>query len=90
MNYIVCNINMFDMYQRIGLFNADKQCTIWQNVAEIDNLPKALVDACQANVVNTIRLGGGHPDWDGLVDAIHAYCKTQYGFDGSQLNIELI
>jgi len=81
---------MFDMYQRIGLLEENQKKVTYQTVAELSELPAALVDACQANVTNYIQLSGGYPDWESLIDDIHKYCKSKYGFDGSQLTIEII
>lgn len=81
---------MFDLYQRVGVYNAIQDRTTWQSVVTLSELPEALVKACHVNATSNIRLGGGHPDWDGLIESIHTYCKTQYGFDGNQLNIKLI
>lgn len=90
MSYVSCFINMFDAYQRVAYYDAEKKYTTFQRVVELSELPQAIVEVCQANLTTEVRLGGGYPDWDGFVDAIHTYSKAQHSFDGKQLNIEII
>ena len=89
-NYVFCFINMFDAYQRVAVYDATNKYTTFQKVVELSELPQAIVDVCQANLVKDVRLSGGYPDWDGFIGDIHRCCRTTYGFDGNQLNIEII
>ena len=89
-SYVFCFVNMFDAYQRVAVYDAANKYTTFQKVVELSELPQAIVDVCQANLINDVRLSGGYPDWDCLIDDIHRCCRTTYGFDGSQLNIEIV
>lgn len=89
-NYVFCFVNMFDAYQRVAFYDAEQKYTTFQKVVEISELPQAIVEVCQANLTTEVRLSGGYPDWDSMINDIHKYCKNTYGFDGNQLNIQIV
>lgn len=80
MKHIVCQINMFDQYQRIMVYDDEKQCSTIVDVVSLDDLPQAIVDRCQFHLINNIRLFGVYPDWEDLKSQIEEYSKTKYGF----------
>ena len=90
MNYVSCFINMFDAYQRVAFYDAQKKCTTFQKVVELSELPQAIVEVCQANLTTEVRLSGGYPDWDCLINDINKYCKMNHSFANGELNIEII
>jgi hypothetical protein len=89
-NYVFCFVNMFDAYQRVAFYDAEKKYTTFQKVVEMSELPQAIVEVCQTNLTTEVRLSGGYPDWDCLINDIHRYCKTNHSFANGELNIQIV
>lgn len=75
--YILCNIFMFDLHQRI-FFVDEKGCMQEIGIANLDNLSEMIVDLCVKYKVNKVRLIGSKEYANAAVSQIYLYSANKY------------
>lgn len=87
MSYIYCTILMFDLYQKIILFNENGDaCEV--GIASLDNLSEMITDMCAKYNVKNVRLSGNKNFANNIAEDIIATCITKYG--NSYIEVEVI
>ena len=87
MSYIYCTILMFELHQRIILFNENGDA-YEVGIANLDNLSEMIVDVCEKYNVENVRLSGNKKFATSIAEDIVATCITKYG--NSYIEVEVI
>ena len=86
MNYILCNIFMFDLHQRI-IYVDEKGQIHDAAIANLDNLSEMITDACNKYNVNNVHLFGHEEYANSVADEIRHYGMTKYS--NNYINVEV-
>lgn len=76
--YILCNIFMFDLHQRI-IFADEKGNMKEIGIANLDNLSETIADLCAKYNVNKVHLIGNKEYADVAANEIYLHGVTKYG-----------
>lgn len=84
--YILCNLFLFDLYQRVIVVDEKGQKNEIATV-NINNLGETIVDICNKYNVNKVRLIGSESYINNVVEDINSYSITKY--NNNNITIEV-
>ena len=84
--YILCNLFLFDLYQRVIVVDEKGQKNEIATV-NINNLGETIVDVCNKYNVNKVRLIGSESYINNVVEDINSYSITKY--NNNNITIEV-
>lgn len=76
--YILCNIFMFDLHQRIILVDETGNMNEIA-IANLDNLSTTIADVCSQYKINKVHLIGNKDFSSAVAENICMYSATKYG-----------
>lgn len=84
--YVLCNLFLFDLYQRINIVDEKGQKNEIATV-NINNLGETIVDICNKYNISRVHLIGSENYISSVVEDINSYSLTKY--NNNNITIEV-